>query len=353
MDLRWHAIIALTLLVALGCSPARRKHDAYQELLDAEKRWLEDQLYQLDHEYSTLKDKQQSLARENQALRQALQEERRGGDGAGRPRSSTSEPSLRVAPDANDIAPPQIELGEPSSPENGLPPITPPSELRQDLPPGAASQVPPEGEELAPPAGELVDPRITHIHLNPLLTGGADLDDKSGDDGVSVVVEPRNAADQFSAVAGPLSIVVLDPAKEGEAARVARWDFSVQETREMMQRSVFGRGIHLQLPWSGVAPENPKLHLFVRYTAPDGAKLEANREIFVELPGHVSNRWTPLAAPDLENPHDIALASHLEPQPGAAEPRPTPAAPPPSKTPPPAGPTVSDKPARPAWAPHR
>jgi hypothetical protein len=345
MNGRWLAVIALVLVVALGCSPNRRRSDAYQELLDAEKRFLEDQLYKLDYEIDVLKEKHDSTLRENEALRRALAESRDGGDspnGAGG--GSTIRPRLD-----GDITPPQIDLGEPTAPGINLPPITPPSELEPDLPMGDAP-MPPAAPGLDNPAGhdEPADPLITQIHLHPLLTGGADFDGKPGDDGVSVVIEPRNGIDEFVPVAGPISLVVLDPEKQGEAARVARWDFTAHEARDLMTRSVFGRGIHLQLPWPGEAPENSRLRLFVRYTAPDGTHLEAEREFFAEPPGRVARHWTPLAPSGGE----VDLASHIPIHPGAAEPRPAVAPPRIAKQPPSAG-QISDEPARPQWRPYR
>ncbi len=364
MNLRGWIVVALALVVMLGCTPARRRHDAYQELLNAEKRWLEDQIYDLNFQYSALQDKYESTLRENDALRRALQQQH--SSDKSRDNSSDTTPPESVSPsgagalrppvDLEAITPPEIDLGEPAPSLQESPPLTPPAELLPGSPPEPML----DGTPAAPSAGdfptthgELVDPRVTHIYLNPRLTGGADLDGRPGDDGISVVIEPRNAAGQFVAVAGALSIVVLDPALQGEAARVARWDFTVHETREMMTESVFGKGIHLRLPWPNQAPTNAKLHLFVRYTAADGSRLEADREIFVEPPGHVSARWTPLV-PGNEGPaadSTVMQANFQEPSPmspdlvKAAKPLEYPA--------PPAGPTVSEKNDRPEWRPYR
>jgi hypothetical protein len=356
MNGRTLAVVALALLTAVGCSSARRRNDAYQELLNAEKRYLEDQLYDLHYESGVLQDKYKSTLRENASLRRALQQRSQGeaaSDGLpGRDRNGP--------PDINGVAPPQIDLGEPSL--NGRP-ITPPG----DLIPEGSSLSPPDGDrDAAAPAGdfpisheELIDPRITHIHLNPLLTGGADFDEKPGDDGVSVVIEPRNAGGKYVPLAGPISLVLLDGARQGESARVARWDFTVNETRELMTNSLFGKGIHLRMPWPQEPPDNSRLTLFVRYTTPEGTKLEASREIFIELPGQTSRPWRPMApgsdAVEEIDPSELEIEIH----PGAAIPRRTIASnPSPAKSlsgagSPPAGPTVSDDDARPRWRPFR
>jgi hypothetical protein len=322
MNVRWMFAVGLALLMALGCSPARRRNDAYQELLDAEKRWLEDQVYDLDYEYGLLKEKYASVERENESLRQSLK-----GSSNGSPSKSEGPQggnnSLRPPPDLDDLTPPEIDLGVPSTPTIESPPIAPP-DLQPNEPVGPSldpQNNDPYREGASVEHEELVDPHVMHIHLNPLLTGGSDFDDQPGDEGVSIVVEPRNNANQYVAIAGPISIVLLDPALQGDAARVARWDFTLQETRDLMKRSVFGKGVHLRLPWPSRPPTNSRLHVHVRYTTPDGGKLEADREIFIESAGHVSNRWTPLAPGLIQSANWPAPDTGAPTQPGAATPR--------------------------------
>jgi hypothetical protein len=183
----------------------------------------------------------------------------------------------------------------------------------------AADRAPPANLP-APPAKpieqsepEPVDPKVTHIFLNPLLTGGDDFDRQPGDDGLSILLEPRNKADKYVPAAGAVSVVVLDPSKQGDAARVARWDFDLATTKQKLQRVAPARGIHLQMPWPAKAPASNKLQLFVRYETADGRKLQAEREIFVTLPGQYSHRWTP-RPPDRprHDPAELAALSKAE-----------------------------------------
>ena len=111
--------------------------------------------------------------------------------------------------------------------------------------------------------------------------------------GQTVVVEPRSAGGAFVPQPGPLSIVLLDPAREGEAARVARWEIDGGQARDAMQSSEAARGMRLELPWPEQPPHSAKLKLFVRMQTPTGDKLEAERDVFITLPGELSQRWTP------------------------------------------------------------
>ena len=79
-------------------------------------------------------------------------------------------------------------------------------------------------------------------------------DSQPGDDGLTVVIEPRNAGEEFVPEAGDVSVVVLDPSKAGEAARVARWNFTATETRQKIAAGSAARGIRLQMPWPATPP---------------------------------------------------------------------------------------------------
>src|SRR6185503_16880184 len=51
---------------------------------------------------------------------------------------------------------------------------------------------------------EVTDKNVTHIQLNPLHTCGQDFDHAPGDDGISILIEPRNGANQFVPLARPV-----------------------------------------------------------------------------------------------------------------------------------------------------
>jgi hypothetical protein len=150
-----------------------------------------------------------------------------------------------------------------------------------------------------------VDTKITHLFVNPALTGGCDLDGQPGDDGLKIVLEPRNEADEYVPEAGSLSLVVLDPEREGDAARVARWDFDLDAARQVLAESGTGKGLALEMPWPAATPAVNRLKLYVRYETADGRKLQTQRDIFVTPPGQALSRWTPRSSEEQR-------ASHIE-----------------------------------------
>ena len=306
--MRWHLLIILIVLSTFAGCRGTRQRDVWQSVLDAEKRALEDRAYDLQAEVDTLESQLASTRRENDALRNELDDSpattranRSQLRGSGTDRSSTP-----LVPDE-----PIIELNE-SSPAEQLPRSNP-TFINAATGRSAFTSTPTREQQAAEEASQALlsignlgalggqkptapaTDRVVSIALNPMLTGGDDLDNTPGDEGVSVVIEPKNAEGIYVPQAGSVSVVVLDPAKTGTSARVARWDFDIGEATSHLRTSALGRGIHLNLPWPNKPPEHERLHLFVRYVTADQRRLEADCEISVDLVGKISARWTPAA----------------------------------------------------------
>ena len=373
MSLRLFLPIAcLAALLLAGCRTDPYVN-AHIESVNAEYRQLENKLYVAEDENRRMQADIARLEEENRRLRggaPAPSRSFRGGGGS----SPAIDGSI-------DLSPPEIDFGGDSGPAietPGIPPVsTPPIPRspetdgvprrtnREDLdrprfegptielenapaptpkPPATPAQPQPAPAPLQPdplPAPqkeqdikqepEPIDARVTQIFLNPLLTGGDSLDREPGDDGLSVVIEPRNKQNQFVPQAGKVSVVVLDPSKQGNAARVARWDFDPDTTKDKLNRVSSSRGIHLRMPWPANPPSSNKLHVFVRYETPDGRKLQADREINIAPPGQYSNRWTPRSPDRPRHTEQIAKAA---PSSSTAEPTPATSAQPASPKPP-------------------
>lgn len=309
----------ILLLIATAESGCRRRDpytDGVLEITRAEKMDLEDQIYALE-------DKLAEKERELESLRARKPVPSRPARGL---RSGTTPPPS-VMPD-EDLVPPMIDPGEPTEPQIELPPIDatpmkpaarpplrPASQLRPpartkpleeaitpdsvDSPSGPAEEIPPPNDVSQasfrrPVAnGEVEDTTVTSLFINPFQTMGVELDQQPGDDGITLLCEPRNEAGQFVPQAGDVTVVVLDPAIEGEAARVARWDLSKNEVAERMLDTRPERGFKAQLKWPEKRPEHGKLKLFVRYRTTDGRLVEARSDVFITMPGQLSQRWTP------------------------------------------------------------
>jgi hypothetical protein len=173
------------------------------------------------------------------------------------------------------------------------------------------------------------DGTVTQISLNRKLTGGHNADDLPGDDGVTVVVEPLDAAGQLLEVPGEVSVVVLDPAQEGEAARVARWDFTAEEAAEHLKRTPLGDGLHFDLRWPHGAPVNRMLNLYVRYKTSEGKQLQVEKQIEVNPPGSTgapdtAPAWTKTDKPYPGGEEEASSGSTTPPRAKATAIRPAP-----------------------------
>jgi len=258
--------------------------------------------------------------------------------------SSTAPPSV-ILPPKGDTAPPAVELpgGSSAPPFRGAPIISPPdpkkpeglpapggpappfkpggaqhslpdgnSTARRDpvlkemsspkfVSPGSSSGIAPQVIEAdeAIPAPSIGDRQVKSLTLNR-RTGGWNSDGKPGDEGISVVVEPRNARGEVVATAGTISVVLIDPALEGEAGRFARWDFTADAAGALFRSVASGGsgGMHLELTWPETPPTHSKLALFIRYTTDDGQRFEVRKDIFVDLGQGISSAWkNPSAQP--------------------------------------------------------
>lgn len=160
-------------------------------------------------------------------------------------------------------------------------------------PPAAAWAVPVGGTSIVPTADSAQVDRIT---LHRLLVGGWDFDGQPGDEGIFLLVEPRDAEGRVLAAAAPVCVVVLDRGLAGESARVARWDLTAEQVATLFRRTEVGDGLYLELPWSASPPVHSHLHLFVRYTTRDGRKLETGREIDIGLANRAGQQRSSLGS---------------------------------------------------------
>ena len=287
--------VCLSLLFCLAGCRTQPYVNAHIESVNTEYRELEDYVYCLEDELDRLKSELGE-----QQKRAAGTSTRPPGSGGFR-RRPAADPGRGPASPAD--SPPTIELPADTPPSITLPTsdasARPGAATRTSatLPDDASSNTGGEPRKLAKPLASPVDTKVTRLFINPLLTTGIDLDGRPGEDGLRIVLEPRNISDEYVPTAGSLSIVVLDPAQEGDAARLARWDFDAAAIKSLCDAVTDQPGIKLELPWPAAPPTTPRLKLFIRFETQGGQRLQTEREIFITPPGQSASRWTPRAQP--------------------------------------------------------
>ena len=156
------------------------------------------------------------------------------------------------------------------------------------------AELSPEGSGTAVPqhvasrlASESDDPfRAMTLGLHR-VTGGLDLDGKPGDDGLRVVLQPKDGQGDVVKRAGALEIELFDLAIDAGERRLGKWEFTVDQAAKEWVSGLLGvSGYSLQLPWpEGKVPEHDHLTIAVRMTTLDGRPLTAQKDITVQLPG--------------------------------------------------------------------
>jgi hypothetical protein len=381
----WVCVILLGCLAAAGC----RSHGRQGALLERENRQLEDALYDLQYELETCQEEKASLEKKLGRFGPA---DRSTGRNAprepGAPELLSPYSGRASGPEIAPLRPPTIQQGAEVVPDEDLPEMLVPSpspELRR--PTEAAPADPPRDDHGEDPAsaGKFVMPplsgpdrsdddlpgkavstdsdQVKRIAVNPKRTGGYDADGRPGDEGIVVVLEPQTDAQRLVAAAAPVSVVLLDPNLPGQAARVARWDFSLDEVARLYGESPPGEGLRLKMPWPDAPPVNSRLHLFVRYTTSDGTQHEADGEIRVALAGGPAQGWSvrtprdpgPPVANRTAAPRQGNLAEDTRPAaaPVPAKPGPAPAEEPIRTAARPMPPSAPPARQRPTWSPER
>jgi hypothetical protein len=295
---------------------------------------LERELYRKDKEINRLKwqleDMQDMLnSSPDRPIRDKTSDERAPETDSRRGRHGSVSNSGSGGNGGGDVAPPTMERGTPTNkvpdalkaPTGSLPPdipdvpesiSRPSSNKSSDDGPAldggiSASPIGLSTGAVATTAAIPFNPsgnssKVAKIQLDKMLTCGINSGDRAGDQGLMVVVEPRDAAGRIVDAPAEVNVAVLDPAMQGEAARVARWNFTAAETAALFRRTGSGGAMHLAMGWPATPPKHNKLHLFVRYITADGRALQAEQPIEIALPGEKPARWTATETPRSADP---------------------------------------------------
>lgn len=160
----------------------------------------------------------------------------------------------------------------------------------------------PEYDQFVRPASALVsqpsnttDQRIVEIAFHPSLCRSINLDDNPQDDGVYVVLQPRNAMGQFAEAAGDVTVIAVDPTKPKERERIARWTYTADDFAKTLHASGASQGYHLPLRWQADVPQGDHVQIFVRVVLADGKTLVSERKVMLHHRDSMQSVWTPRA----------------------------------------------------------
>ena len=233
------------------------------------------------------------------------------------PESPNDLPQPRSAPqqsdsdpyDLKDLSPPTIEHGEAMPPVLPAPKTDPAGpltlngahdleiELGQIKVPAqltsAAGAIAPARLQPIPEMPE--DTRIVEIKFHPSLCRAVNMDGEGDDDGLSLVLQPLNSAGEFVPLPADLVIVAVDPSRDDAQRPAGRWAYQSADVHAKLQPIGSSQGIHLTLPWTGAKPEADRVVVFAYYTLPEGRRIVAEQEIFLNNAHRQHTVWVPRA----------------------------------------------------------
>lgn len=330
---------------ALGLSGClhRAQTDLYIEHMAREKRSLEDLVFEFDAEYRAMENELEDMRRANAALESRLRDAERVRQET-RPDSRslipdaparTEPPPLRIAPKEKPselevpevIIPkkPPVVVPEPLPPQSDSPaeailPSSPTSAkqpLRSSAPAGLPSDVSDASLEqrriAAPVLGTVqlasatnvptapspstksppTDTLVRQIEFHPNLCRGQNLDGKPGDDGLYLVLVPRNVSQEFVPTSGRLTVVLEESLPDSEPSRIGRFEFTAEELSELLEPIGSGQGFHLKLAWQDQVPEGSAIDAYVRFTDQNGTTMVNHKQLHLRRSGPGQATWTP------------------------------------------------------------
>jgi hypothetical protein len=138
-------------------------------------------------------------------------------------------------------------------------------------------------EQLPPPAP------VKNVSLGR-GTGGYDEDNVPGDEGLQVMLEPRDFDGHAVKAAGALHVEALEISPEGLKTPLSCWDFTPDQLRRMWKTGLLSNGYQVTMPWKAW-PSSERLRVVARFTLADGHAYEAEKDVTIR-PTPVAKRKT-------------------------------------------------------------
>ncbi len=155
---------------------------------------------------------------------------------------------------------------------------------------------------------------LAEISIDPEQIGPLQINPQSGEEGLRMVLNCRTKQGATAVSAGKVTIVALDPNQEGEAARIARWDVSESQLKQLITEAPQPDGVLFELAWPKNKPTSDALDVFVRLEDNLGNKLQTRQQVQMNTPKYTL--WQPPtgeALPDSEIASDDNLPDPQSP----------------------------------------
>lgn len=115
-----------------------------------------------------------------------------------------------------------------------------------------------------------------------LGTGGFDADGRPGDEGLQVILVPKDADGSAIKAAGTATISAFDLAKDGSKRPIGLWELTPDQLRAYWQKGLLSSGYKLSLQWH-TPPHHDKVRVVVRLQTLDGKSFETDKDVTVKV----------------------------------------------------------------------
>lgn len=123
-------------------------------------------------------------------------------------------------------------------------------------------------------------------------TGGVDEDGAPGDEGLMVVIVPRDEDGSAVKVPGRALVAAWEITPAGLKNPIGSWDISSDALRRTWKSGFISTGYFVALPWQTL-PSTDRVRVAVRLVASDGRAYEADRDVNVRPPFPPQNNVLP------------------------------------------------------------
>jgi len=137
------------------------------------------------------------------------------------------------------------------------------------------------------------DRRIREIDWHPSLCRARNTDGKPGDDGLYLVLVPRNSLGEFVPEVGNLTLVVEETIADGSVSRVGRWEYGADELQDLLEPIGSAPGIHLPVEWLEHPPTTSQVEVYVKFTLEDGTTMVNRKTLPLKRFSNGASTWTP------------------------------------------------------------
>jgi hypothetical protein len=162
-------------------------------------------------------------------------------------------------------------------------------------------------------------------------TGGIDEDKIPGDEGIQVVLVPRDIDGSPIKAPGTLKVTALEISPEGLKTPLSTWDVSALQLRRSWRSGLLSTGYFVALPWQKI-PTSEKLRIVATFQPLEGGTFEAERDVTIRLLAEATRCPAAGLGPPVPATGGPTLPSPpVGPQPRSVETIPPPQ-PPPTKT---------------------